>query len=135
MTSDHWNSVDRRLAALLIGADADLDSALEANADAGLPPIDVSPLQGKLLQILVQLMKASAVLELGTLGGYSTIWLARGLASDGRLVSLELDPHHAATARANLERARLADRVELRVGPALESLQALVREGGRGRST
>jgi len=126
---ERWSAVDRQLAELLVGRDRALDQALEANAAARLPPIDISPPQGKLLQILVALRGARSILELGALGGYSTIWLARGLPDDGRLISLELDPGHAEVARANIARAGLADRVEVRVGPALESLRRLAAEG------
>jgi predicted O-methyltransferase YrrM len=129
MDDERWNAVDRRLAELLVGQDPVLDETLKANAAAGLPPIDVSPPQGKLLQLLVQLQGARSILELGALGGYSTIWLARGLPCDGRLVSLELNPAYAEVARANVARSGLGDRVEFRVGPALESMRRLAAEG------
>ncbi|TKB06574.1 MAG: methyltransferase, partial [Mesorhizobium sp.] len=96
-----------------------------ANHDHGLPAIDVSPAQGKLLSLLARMQGAKKVLEIGTLGGYSTIWMARALPVDGKVVTLELDPHHASVARSNFERAGISDRVELRVGPALQSLAAL----------
>jgi predicted O-methyltransferase YrrM len=129
MAAELWSAVDTYLAEQIVGRDAALDRALEANAEAGLPAIDVSALQGKLLQLLVQLQGAHSVLEIGTLGGYSTIWLARGLPDDGRLISLELDPHHADVARANIERAGLGRLVELRVGPAADSLRELLAAG------
>jgi predicted O-methyltransferase YrrM len=99
--------------------------ALAANAAAGLPAIDVSPLQGRLLELLARAVGARRVLEIGTLGGYSTLWLARAVAPDGRVVSLELSAEHAAVARANLEAAGFADVAEVIAGPALESLAAL----------
>jgi predicted O-methyltransferase YrrM len=111
--------------------DTALDAALEASAAAGLPPINVAPNQGMLLQILARAVGAQAILEIGTLGGYSTIWLARALPPDGRLVSLEADPDHAEIARANIARAGLASIVEVRLGKALETLPHLVEEGAR----
>ena len=129
LTHEPWNEVDRLLDGLLVGKDPELEAALAANAAAGLPAIDLSPTQGKLLHLLARVAGARSILELGTLGGYSTIWLARALPAGGRLLSLELDPGHAATARANLARAGLADLVEIRVGPALEALVALAAAG------
>jgi predicted O-methyltransferase YrrM len=120
-----WAAADAYFEQLLIPADPALDSALRASSDAGLPEIQVSPLQGKLLHLLAQAVGARRILEVGTLGGYSTIWLARALPRDGRLVSVELDPHHAEVARANLARAGVADRVQIRVGRALDLLEAL----------
>jgi predicted O-methyltransferase YrrM len=111
--------------------DAGLDAALAANRKAKLPAIDVSPLQGKFLEVLVQMTQARRILEIGTLGGYSTIWMARALPPDGRIVSLEFNPKHADVARANLENAGLLDRVELRVGRALDSLP-MVESSGDG---
>lgn len=125
MHSDQWASVDQYLGSLLLPQDPILDAALHASASAGLPAIAVSPLQGKLLQLLAQMQAARRILEIGTLGGYSTICLARGLAAGGRLVTLELDPKHAGIARQNLDRAGLHDVVEIRVGPAIESLPKL----------
>ena len=122
---DQAPAVDNYIAAKLLGADLVLDAALAAAAAAGLPPIGVAPVQGKLLHLLVQMAGARRVLEVGTLGGYSTIWLARALPAGGRLVTLEIDAAHAAVARANLERAGLAALVEVRTGPALDSLQAM----------
>ncbi len=100
-------------------------------AEAGLPAIDVSPLQGKFLQVLVQITQAKRVLEIGTLGGYSTIWMARALPKGGRIVTLELNPRHAEVARANLRTAGLLNRVDIRVGPALDSLPELNAEKRR----
>jgi predicted O-methyltransferase YrrM len=117
-----WKNVDGYLAGLLANADPALDAAQAAAADAGLPAIEVSPLQGKLLHILARIVGARRILEIGTLGGYSTIWLARALPPGGRLVTLEAEPRHAEVARGNLARAGLADRVEVRVGPALATL-------------
>jgi len=125
MSKKTWTAVDDYIVASLFEADPVLDAVLAANRDQGLPAIDVSAAQGKLLSLLVRIRGASKVLEIGTLGGYSTIWMARGLPADGRIVTLELDPHHAKVARANFERAGVADRVDLRVGQALQSLAAL----------
>ena len=125
MSKDVWDNVDADIAAMLIGEDADLGAALKASDDAGLPPIAVSPPMGKFLLLLAKAVGARSILEIGTLGGYSTIWLARSLPGDGRLVTLELDSKHADVARANLEGAGLADRVEIIVGPALETLMRL----------
>lgn len=124
-----WIAVDEYFGNLLAPADAALTAALEANQRAGLPAIDVSPVQGKFLQILVQSTRARRVLEIGTLGGYSTICLARALPQDGHLLSLELKPQHAEVARANLRNAGILDRVEIRVGRATESLAALEASG------
>src|SRR6476659_9065227 len=124
-----WAAVDDYLAGLLLDADPALEAALAASAAAGLPPIQVSPTQGRFLHLLARIASARRVLEIGTLGGYSTIWLARALPPDGRLVTLELEERHAAVARANLARAGVAQRVAVRVGPALETLPALEREG------
>jgi predicted O-methyltransferase YrrM len=124
-----WAAVDDYLAALVAPEDADLRAAAAASAQAGLPAIQVSPLQGKLLMLLARLSGAQRILEIGTLGGYSTIWLARGTGSRGRVITLELDPKHAEVARANLARAGLAARVEVRVGPAADSLARLAEEG------
>src|SRR6478609_7714561 len=115
-----WSAVDEYAEALLIGPDADLEAATEAADAAGLPPIAVAANQGKLLHLLAAAKGARRILEIGTLAGYSTIWLARALPAGGTLTTLELDPAHAAVATANLERAGLADRVEVRLGPALE---------------
>ena len=125
---ERWTAVDRYLTDLLVPADAALAATLEESARAGLPPIAVSPTEGKLLHLLARVHGAREILEIGTLGGYSTIWLARALPPGGRLVTLELDPAHAEVARANVARAGLAGAVELRVGPALETLPRLAAE-------
>lgn len=127
--ADIFTRVDRYIEDLFVPADAALDAVLRASDEAGLPPIQVSPSQGKLLYLLARLHGARRILELGTLGGYSAIWMARALPPGGRLVSLELDEKHADVARASLVRAGLADRSEVIVGPALGSLARLV---GRG---
>jgi predicted O-methyltransferase YrrM len=124
-----WAAVDRYFAGLLAPSDEFLEAALKANRKAGLPAIDVSPLQGKFLQVLVAMTQAKRVLEIGALGGYSTIWMARALPRGGRIVSLELEPRHAEAARANLRCAGLLKRVDIRVGPALKSLPKLASEG------
>jgi predicted O-methyltransferase YrrM len=120
-----WASVDRYLNDTLIPPDPALDAALKANAAANLPAIDVSPSQGKLLQLLAEIQGAQRILEIGTLGGYSTINLARALPLNGKLITLELNPHHAEVALANIASAGLAHVVELRLGPALDSLHQL----------
>jgi predicted O-methyltransferase YrrM len=114
---------------MLIPSDSALDEALKASNDAGLPAINVAPNQGKLLMLLAQIHKAKTILEIGTLGGYSTIWLARALPADGSLITLELDPKHAEVATANIARAGLADKVQVRVGRALDTLPQLADEG------
>jgi predicted O-methyltransferase YrrM len=119
---ERWAEVDRYLADRLLPDDAVLAATLETSASAGLPPHDVSPLQGRLLELLVRLQGATAILEIGTLGGYSTIWMARALPRGGRLVTLEADAHRAAVARGNLERAGVSERVEVVAGPALDTL-------------
>ncbi|WP_437290853.1 O-methyltransferase [Sorangium sp. So ce406] len=129
MAQEQWSAVDRYITDLLVPADAALDGALEASAAADLPAINVAPNQGKLLHLLARIQGARAILEIGTLGGYSTIWLARALPAGGRLITLESNPKHAEVARANLERAGLADVVELRLGRALDTLPALAAEG------
>ena len=134
MNNDHdlqeqWTAVDRYLTDLFVQPDPALEAALQASAAAGLPPIHVSPNQGKLLFLLAQVQAARNILEIGTLGGYSTVWLARALPGNGRLITLELDEKFAAVARANIARAGLADVVELRLGRALETLPQLAAEG------
>jgi predicted O-methyltransferase YrrM len=126
-----WSAIDDYLNAALLPPDPALEAALRANADARLPAIDVAPNQGKLLHLLVRIQGARDVLEIGTLGGYSTIWLARALPPEGRLVSLEAEPRHAEVARANLARAGLAEKVDVRVGAALDSLPKLAEEKRR----
>ncbi|AZO14917.1 O-methyltransferase [Mesorhizobium sp. M2A.F.Ca.ET.043.05.1.1] len=128
MSSKTWAAVDDYIVSSLFEADPVLDAVLRANRDQGLPAIDVSPAQGKLLSLLVRIRGAKTVLEVGTLGGYSTIWMARGLPADSKVVTLELDPHHARVARSNFEQAGVSGKVDLRVGPALQSLAALVDE-------
>ena len=125
-----WAAVDEYLGDLLAPSDEHLDAALKANRRARLPAIDVSPLQGKFLHVLVQITQAKRVLEIGLLGGYSTIWMARALPRGGRIVSLEFSPKHADVARANLRRAGMLGRVDIRVGPALDSLPVLASERG-----
>jgi predicted O-methyltransferase YrrM len=129
MTRDQWSQVDAYISKLLIPPNDALTAALAANVAGGLPAIDVAPNQGKLLDLLVRIHGSSSILELGTLGGYSTIWLAGALPPGGRLVTLEFDPHHADVARSNIERAGFADIVEIRVGAALETLPQLAAEG------
>lgn len=124
-----WAEVDRYIEEKLLGDDPALADALAANRAAGLPAIDVSPPQGKMLHLLARMAGARRILEIGTLGGYSTIWLARALPADGRLVTLEIDPHHAEVARGNLTRACVADRVDILVGPARETLERLIADG------
>jgi predicted O-methyltransferase YrrM len=125
MNLEQWTTVDRHLADLLAPPDAALEGALRASTEAGLPAIAVSPLQGKFLQLLARTQGARRILEIGTLGGYSTIWLARALPEGGRLITLELDPKHAEVAQASIARAGLAAVVEVRPGPALETLPKL----------
>jgi predicted O-methyltransferase YrrM len=129
MNQERWTAVDGYISEKLVAPDAALEAALKANATAGLPSIDVAPNQGKLLHLLARMMGARRILEIGTLGGYSTIWMARALPENGRLVTLELNPKHAEVARANVERAGVAGRVEIRVGAAIESLAKLKEEG------
>ena len=125
MTEELWTAVDRYFGDLLVSADPALEAALAASAVAGLPAINVSPLQGKLLHLLARAIGARNILEIGTLGGYSTVWLARALPSGGRVISLEADPRHAEVARANIARAGLDDMVEVRLGMALDLLPGL----------
>jgi predicted O-methyltransferase YrrM len=125
MSQQQWTAVDDYLTGALVGPDEALDAALAASDAAGLPAIAVSPAQGKLLNLLARLVTARRILEIGTLGGYSTIWLARALPPDGRLITLEYAPKHAEVARANLAQAGLADLVEVRVGAALDTLPGL----------
>ena len=129
MTQERWTAVDEYLAGALVAPDPALEAALAASDAAGLPAIQVSALQGKFLHLLARVMGAEAILELGTLGGYSTIWLARALPPGGRLVTVEADPGHAEVAGANIARAGLADRVKVRVGKALDVLPTLAPDG------
>ncbi|AMG74531.1 O-methyltransferase [Sphingopyxis granuli] len=123
--SDSWRAVDAYIAGKLLGDDDALAAALANNEANGLPPIDVSAAQGKMLFLLAQIAGARRILEIGTLGGYSTIWLARALPEGGELVTLEIEEAHARVARANLDRAGVSDRVDIRVGPASDSLAAM----------
>jgi len=129
MSDPRWTTVDAYLADLFAPHDEALADALAASGAAGLPDIQVSPPLGRFLQLLATVAGARRILEIGTLGGYSTIWLARALPAGGRLVTLELQPHHADVARSNFARAGLDDRVEVIVGPALDSLRELVATG------
>lgn len=125
MSQDHWDAVDDFFAGALGARDAALDAAQARAEAAGLPAIAVSALQGKLLHLLALSIGARRILEVGTLGGYSAIWLARALPADGELVTLEIDPHHARVAEMALAEAGLAERTQVKVGPALETLPAL----------
>ncbi len=123
-----WNQIDQYYGEMLIPKDAILEETLKENAKAGLPAIDVSPTQGRLLQLFAQMISARSILEVGTLGGYSTIWLARALPKDGKLVTLEYEPKHAEVARKNIARAKLENIVDVRVGNALDLLPLLQKE-------
>ncbi|HXL86744.1 MAG TPA: O-methyltransferase [Gemmatimonadaceae bacterium] len=127
--SGKWTEVDNFFSDALIAPDSVLESALEASRAAQLPAINVSPNQGKLLELLARMIGARSILEIGTLGAYSTIWLARGMHAEGRLITLEADPAHAAVARANIARAGLQSRVELRLGSASDTLPQISAEG------
>jgi len=126
--SHSWDKVDQYITERLIPHDPVLEKVLLANRKAGLPNIDVAPNQGKLLNIWARMKQAQRILEIGTLGGYSTIWLARALPADGHLVSIELDPLYAQVAQSNLSLAQLDGRVELRVGNALDQLALMEEE-------
>jgi predicted O-methyltransferase YrrM len=128
MTQDLWNAVDNYVDSSLSLSDDVLNRTIAANADGGLPSIDVTAAQGKLLHLLARMIGAKRVLEIGTLGGYSTIWLARALPSDGRVVTLEFDPKHAAVAKQNIDRAGLGSVVDVRVGKALDVLPVIQKE-------
>jgi predicted O-methyltransferase YrrM len=125
MPEQAWADVDDFFVQHLLPADDVLQATLETNVAEQLPPIAVTPPQGKLLHLLARACGARRILEIGTLGAYSTIWLARALAPGGRLITLEIDPHHAEVARKNLERAKLTDRVEIRIGRAADLLAAM----------
>jgi len=125
MAEDQWVAVEQYLSKSLLLNDPTLELALATSEKAGLPAISVSPTQGKLLQMLAQMLGARAILEIGTLGGYSTIWLARGMSPGGHLITLEVDPSHAAVAQRNLSSAGLQEVVEVKVGNALETLPRL----------
>jgi predicted O-methyltransferase YrrM len=127
-----WDDVDNYFAGMLVGEDEALDGALKASAEAGLPAISVSPLQGKFLYLLARLIGARRVLEIGSLGGYSAIWLARALPAgpEGKLISLEVEPRHAEVARANIAKAGLSGTAEVVVGAALDTLPRISKEAG-----
>ena len=125
MLEETWTAVESYYDAELNAQDPVLEAAIEVSIAAGLPPIQVSAAQGKLLYLLALAQSARRILEVGTLGGYSALWLARALSVDGRLVTLELNPHHAEVARRNFANAKIEDRIELHVGPALETLARL----------
>jgi len=125
MSENTWSAVDAYFTGELNLADPVLDAAVRTSVAAGLPSIQVSAAQGKLLHLVALAQGARRILEIGTLGGYSAIWLARALPADGRLVTLELDPHHAEVARRNFGEAGIAERIELHVGPALDALARL----------
>jgi predicted O-methyltransferase YrrM len=129
MSRETWDIVDRYINDTLVGSDPVLEAAVQSCVEAGLPEIAVTPNQGKLLHLLALATGARRVLEIGTLGGYSAIWLGRALPPDGRLVTLEADPKHAEIARANLDRAGLTETVEIRLGAALDTLPQLAAEG------
>ena len=129
MVQDQWTAVDRFLGDLLVSPDPALDAALADSAAQGLPAINVTPQLGKLLHLLARIHGAQTILEIGTLGGYSTIWLARALRPGGRLVTLEADPKHIEVAQANLDRAGVSHLVDVRLGPALDTLPRIAAEG------
>lgn len=129
MSQNQWSAVDDYFNDLFIPADAALENALQASTAGGLPQINVAPNQGKLLHILALSCGAKRILEIGTLGGYSTIWLARALPADGKLITLEYSPKHAEVAQSNIAQAGLSERVEVRVGKAIESLPIIADEG------
>jgi predicted O-methyltransferase YrrM len=129
MTQEQWTAVDDYFTDLFIPEDVVLHAALQASDDAGLPSHNVAPNQGKLLMLLAQIHGARSILEIGTLGGYSTIWLARALPADGQLITLEFDPKHAEVARANIEAAGVSQLVEISVGRAVDSLAQMIESG------
>lgn len=129
MTEEQWAAVDHYFDGLFAPPDPALDAAIKATSDAGMPLINVAANQGKLLQLLARMVGARKILEVGTLGGYSAIWMARALPPDGRLITLEVNPTHADIARANIARAGLADKVEVRLGSAHDSLPQLAEQG------
>jgi predicted O-methyltransferase YrrM len=129
MNQETWTAVDRYINDALVPTDEALEAALQANAELDLPAHDVAPNQGKLLHILARMQGATNILEIGTLGGYSTIWLARALRPGGKVVTLESESKHAQVAKRNIARAGLGDCVDVYVGPALDSLEALAQKG------
>lgn len=126
MSDERWSNVDEYLVSLFVPSDRALEETLAASTAAGLPPISVAPNQGKMLEILARMQGSRRILEIGTLGGYSTIWLARSLPDDGALITLELEPLHAEVARKNIDRAGLGHLVDIRIGPATKSLRDLI---------
>jgi predicted O-methyltransferase YrrM len=128
MTQELWSKVDDYINETLVPGDPALENAVQKSNEAGLPQIQVSPSQGKLLHLLARTIGVRRILEIGTLGGYSTIWLARALPQDGKLITLEASPKHAEVAKGNIAAAGLAEKVELRLGPALETLPKLAAE-------
>ena len=128
MTQEQWTAVDDYINDRLVPSDSALDAALASSAANGLPAINVAPNQGKLLHVLARSIGAKRILEVGTLGGYSTIWLARALAADGKLITIEYEPKHAEVARANIERAGLAPLVDIRLGRAADTLPKIAAE-------
>jgi len=129
MDQARWTAVDHYINGLVVPSDPALDATLESAAAAQLPPINVTPAHGKFLHLMARAQGARRILEIGTLAGYSTIWLARALPTDGRLITLEQKPSHAEIARANFERAGIADQIEVRVGAALDTLPTLAERG------
>jgi len=129
VSEKNWAEVDAFIADLFVNPDSVLDAAMQASGKAGLPEIEVSPSYGKLLYLLAKATSARKILEIGTLGGYSTIWMARALPQDGKLISLEYDPKHAEVARKNIERAGFAKSVEVRIGKALDTLPKIEAAG------
>jgi predicted O-methyltransferase YrrM len=129
MNDQRWSDVDDYVVKLFLPPEDPLKEILAQSDAAGLPPISVSPAQGKLLELLVRIHGARRILEIGTLGGYSTTWLARSLPRDGVVITLELESKHAVVARANLERAGVGDLVEVRVGPAAQTMRELIAQG------
>lgn len=129
VTQQQWTAVDEYITEMLVPSDPILDAVLQSSEAAGLPPHNVSPTQGKLLYLLARLHSAKSILEIGTLGGYSTIWLTRALPVGGRLITLEYSPKHAEVASENIKRANLSGMVDIRVGPALDTLPVLANEG------
>jgi predicted O-methyltransferase YrrM len=129
MTQQLWTDVDRYITDALVPSDPILDAVLKSSLEAGLPAINVAPNQGKLLMLLAQIQKSRTILEIGTLGGYSTIWLARALPVNGRLITLEIDAEYAKVAKDNIERANLSDVIEVRLGKALDTLSQIADEG------
>jgi predicted O-methyltransferase YrrM len=131
MPEEIWNKVDDYLDKMIVDQDHALLAALKDSEEADLPPINVSPPQGKMLHILARSLSAKRILEMGTLGAYSTIWLARALPDDGEMLTLEVNKKHAEVSRRNLERANLSKKVKIILGPALDSLSTLYKNGSK----